>query len=137
MMSDSPDTHLFSVCIEASFEQVWDQITDPMNFPELYPAWTVEVEQVDDETFEGAGPNGDNFLIRPILDHTFGVIDFEVKTSGSVEYSRSRLFRVDEHTCQLVHLAVRWENIDDTSWETHTRGTENDLKRMKQLIEDQ
>lgn len=129
------DTHVSTVFIRASVDAVWRRITDPLEFPELYPAWTSEVEEVGEGTYLGTGPRGDEFVIRPELNREFGVVDFEVETGGAVERSRSRLFDVGETACQLVHLAVRWDGIDDGDWERHRRGTDDDLVRMKRLIE--
>ena len=128
-------TYVSNVFIEASFDTVWERITDPSNFPEIYPAWTTEVETIDEDTYRGKGPDGDEFTIRPKLNREFGIVDFDVEADGNVERSRSRLFDVDEHACELVHLAVRWEGVDDEHWERHERGTDNDLERMKRLIE--
>jgi hypothetical protein len=129
------DTYVSSVFIEASFDAIWDQITDPLNFPEIYPAWTTEVEKVDENTYHGTGPGGDEFVIRPELNRKFGIVDFTVEAGQDIEQSRSRLFDVDENTCVLVHLAVRWNEIDDEQWEIHKRGTNDDLERLKRLVE--
>ena len=101
----------------------------------MYPAWTTEVEVIDEDTYRGKGPDGDEFTIHPKLNREFGIVDFDVEADGNVERSRSHLFDVDEHACELVHLAVRWEGVDDEYWERHKRGTDNDLERMKRLIE--
>lgn len=129
------DTYGSSVFIEASFDTVWERITDPRNFPEMYPAWATEVEVINSDTFRGRGPDGDEFLIRPKLNHEFGVVDFDVEAGGNVERSRSRLFDMADNACELVHLAVRWEGVDDRDWEEPKRGTDDDLERMKRLME--
>ena len=129
------DTYVSSVFIEASFDTVWDQVTNQPNFPELYPAWTTKVEKVDDNTYHGTGPGGDEFVIRPELNQTFGIVDFTVEADQDVEQSRSRLFDVDENICIFVHLAVRWNENGDKQWEAHKHGTNDDLERMKRLFE--
>jgi hypothetical protein len=129
------DTYVSSVHIEASFDTVWDQVTDPLNFPEMYPAWTTEVEKVDENTYYGTGPGGDEFVIRPDLNQKFGIVDFTVEADQDVEQSRSRLFNVDENACVFIHLAVRWDKIADEEWETHKQGTDDDLERMKRIVE--
>lgn len=131
------DTYVSCVFIRTRFDTVWERITDPRNFPEMYPAWTSEVEVIDEGTYRGKGPDGDEFLIRPKLHHEFGIVDFDVEAGGTIERSRSRLFDVGENACELVHLAVRWEGLDDGDWERHKQGTDDDLERMRRLIEDE
>jgi len=129
------ETYVSSVFIEANFDAVWERISDPSTFPEMYPAWTADVQQIDDATYRGTGPEGDEFIIRPKLNREFGVADFDVEADGHVERSRSRLFDVTDDACQLVHVAVRWEGVDDEHWGRHKRGTDADLERMKRLVE--
>lgn len=62
-------------------------------------------------------------------------MDFDIESDGTVEQSRSRLFDVNTTACELVHVAVRWEGTTDEYWEEHKHGTDNDLKRTKQIIE--
>lgn len=128
------DTHVSSVFIAADYDTVWERITDPTNFPELYPHWTTSVKP-EEGRYRGIGSEGDEFLIEPRLDEEFGVVDFEIDAGGPIERSRSRLFDVDEHSCLLVHVAVRWEGIDDRDWQEHKRGTDEDLARMERLVE--
>ncbi|RDZ37761.1 MULTISPECIES: hypothetical protein [unclassified Haloferax] len=134
-LPDEAETYVSSVFIEADFDAVWERISDPSSFPEMYLAWTADVQQIDDATYRGTGPDGDEFVIRPSLNREFGVADFDVEADGTVERSRSRLFDVGDTACELVHLATRWEGIDDESWERHKRGTDADLERMKRLVE--
>lgn len=134
-MRTHEETHVSSVFVRADFETVWERITDPMNFPELYPAWTTDVERIGEGVYRGTEPAGDAFVIRPRLDPDYGIVDFDVEANGSVERSRPRLFDVDEGSCVLVHLAARWDGVDDRYWEEHKRGTDEDLARMKQLVE--
>lgn len=129
------DTHVSSVFIEASFDEVWERITDPLSFPELYPAWTSEVEEGDEGAYRATGPDGDEFVIRPALNREFGVADFAAETAEGVERSRSRLFDVADDACELVHLAVRWDGLDDDRWAAHKRGTDDDVERMKRVVE--
>lgn len=37
----------------------------------MYPAWTTTVEKVDENTYHGSGPGGDEFVIRPDLNREF------------------------------------------------------------------
>lgn len=129
------DTHVSSVLIATTYDLVWKRITNPTNFPELYPNWATSVERTDEGRYRGIGPEGDEFLIEPRLDEEFGVVDFEIDAGGAIERSRSRLFDVDEHSCLLIHVAVRWEGVDDHDWREQKRGIDDDLARMKRLLE--
>lgn len=135
MTTTEDDAHVSSVFVRADFDTVWGRITDPLAFPALYPAWTTDVERIDEDQYRGTGPAGDEFVIRPRLDREHGIVDFDVEASGTTERSRSRLFDVDEASCVLVHLAVRWEDVDDRYWAEHKHGTDADLERMKRLVE--
>lgn len=128
------DVHLSTVFIEEAFEEVWGLVSDPMNFPEIYPSWTSEVTH-EDGGYNARGPGGDEFVINPQLDRGHGVVDFEVEAGDAVERSRSRLFSAGKDACVLVHVAVRWEGADDDAWRRHRMATDSDLERMKEVAE--
>jgi hypothetical protein len=132
-----PDTHLSSVRFRLPFDVVWDKLTNPLEFPGLYPAWTARVEPAGSPgAYSGVGPAGDRFTIRPILSREHGVIDFEVLDErGQVERSRSRLFPLGTDGCVLVHLAERWEGADDALWAEHRRRTDRDLENARRVVE--
>ena len=44
-----------SVLIAADYRTVWERITDPTNFPELYPHWTTSVEPEEEDHYRGIG----------------------------------------------------------------------------------
>lgn len=122
--------------IDAPPAVVWQWITDPLNFPAIYPNWTANVEERTERGYAATGPAGERFRIVPKLDRAHGVVDFEViGAEGNVELSRSRLFDMKGGGCTLVHLAVRWDGVDDVGWEQHKRATDEDLANAKRLIE--
>ena len=130
------DSHVCAVFVGAAPGVVWRWVTDPLNFPTIYPNWTASVEASTDGGYAATGAAGDRFLILPQLDRRHGVIDFEVVDGdGNVELSRSRLFEMKGGGATLIHLAVRWEGVDDAAWERHRRGTEDDLANAKRVIE--
>lgn len=128
------DLHVSTVFVEAGFEEVWRLVSDPLNFPEIYPSWADEVTCGDGE-YTARGPEGDEFVIRPELDRRYGVVDYEVEVGDAVERSRSRLFSAGRNACLLVHVAVRWDGVDDDAWKRHQRDTDSDLERMKEAAE--
>ncbi|ELY57537.1 hypothetical protein [Natronolimnohabitans innermongolicus] len=128
------ETHVSKVFVAADYRTVWEYITDPMNVPECYPNWTTSVAP-EKRHYRGVGTRGDEFTMTPHLDEESGVVDFEIDAGSPVERPRSRLFAIDEHHCLLIHLAVRWEGVDDHGWQEHKRETDEDLGRMKRLVE--
>lgn len=128
------DVHVSTVFVEAGYDVVWILVSDPLNFPDIYPSWTSEVTQREGE-YAARGPGGDEFLIHPELDRGYGVVDFEMDLGGVVERSRSRLFGAGDDACVLVHVAVRWEGVDDDAWRRHREATDSDLERMKEFAE--
>ncbi|WP_227778726.1 hypothetical protein [Haladaptatus pallidirubidus] len=44
-----------SVLIAADYSTVWERITDPTNFLELYPHWTTSVEPEEEDHYRGIG----------------------------------------------------------------------------------
>ena len=130
------DIHVSAVSFEAPIEAVWQWLTDPLRFPRIYPKWTRSVELRDDGSFAAVGPAGDSFRIVPHINREHGVIDFQVvDADDNVELSRSRLLPTKGDSCTLIHLAVRWDGIDDQGWEQHKRDTDSDLAHVKQIIE--
>lgn len=72
----------------------------------------------------------------PHINREHGVIDFQVvDADGNVELSRSRLLPTAGDSFTLIHLAARWEGIDDQGWEQHKRDTDSDLAHVKQIVE--
>jgi hypothetical protein len=131
------ETHLSSVQFRLPYPMVWRWLADPLHFPRLYPNWTRHVERRG-TVYAGVGPAGDAFTIVPRLDEEQGIIDFEVAdAAGHVELSRSRLFPLKTGGCVLVHLAVRWDGVDDAAWGDHQRGTDADLENARRLLEDE
>lgn len=127
--------HVSTIYVRAPFEEVWPWVTDPLLFPTIYPLWTSEVRHASEGRYEARGPEGDQFVIVPDLDRAHGLINFDIiDMMGRVERSRSRLFEVGDH-CVLVHVAQRWEALDDEGWELHKRSTDADLERVRELIE--
>ncbi|MFC7154141.1 hypothetical protein ACFQPA_01550 [Halomarina halobia] len=132
------DTHVSSVFFAVPFDAVWPRVTDPEAFPTLYPNRASAIERTGRGAFRATGPAGDEFTVYPHLDREFGIADVEVvDETGASEFSRSRLFPVGEGACVLVHLAVRRPRLLDDEWAAHRRGTDDDLRRAKVVIEDE
>jgi hypothetical protein len=129
------DTYVSSVFIGRDFETVWQRLTDPLNFSDLYPNWITSVEQIGDDIYLATGTDGDSFTIVPHYDWQFGVVDFELVTEdGPVELASSRLIPVG-NACVLVRLVVRSHDMEASAWEAHKRGVDGDHARVKRVLE--
>ena len=78
-------THASSVFVAADFQTVRERITDPLEFPALYPIWTTDIERINEDHYRGLGPAGDEFVIRPFLDRKHGIVDFDIEAGGTTE----------------------------------------------------
>jgi len=131
-----PETHISSLFFNLPFDFVWEHLTNPMSFPEIYPNWVSHVEIAVNGEFHGVAPAGDTFIIFPQTSREYGVIDFKIiDESGNVEWSRSRIFELKTGGCIYVHLAVRWDGVDDDFWNEHKKLTDADLENAKMLLE--
>lgn len=128
------DVHVSTITFDLPYDVVWDWLSDPLRFPVIYPNWTAEVSLIKDK-YLALAPDGEKMMIKPVLDRVHGVIDFQVDATGNVELSRSRLFETGDGRCTLVHLAVRWEGLDDVQWREHRLKTDHDLEIAKHQIE--
>ncbi len=132
------NTHISSLLINVPFDFLWQQLSNPLNFPQLYPHWTSQVESKGNGEFEGVAPEGDLLTITPYISKEQGVIDFKiVAPTGNEELSRSRIFPLKTGGCMYIHLAVQWEGIDHEGWEAFKQGTDRDLENARVIIEQQ
>jgi hypothetical protein len=139
MLQQNPNnTHISALMFDVPFNTLWERLSNPLNFPELYPSWTIRVERKNDREFNGIAPEGDSFTITPYVNREQGVIDFKiVDRAGHEEWSRSRIFPLQLCSCMYVHLAVRWKGIDDEFWEVFKQGTDRDIENAKAVLERQ
>ena len=64
-MTDS--AHICTKGFGVPFADAWRILTNPNNFPNLYPNWVSVIEQIDGTTYEGTGALGDPVIITPLL----------------------------------------------------------------------
>jgi hypothetical protein len=131
-----PETHISSFFFNLSFDFLWEYLTDPLNFPEIYPNWTSQVTKAENGEFLGIAPTGDSFTIVPQTNYKYGIIDFKIIDElGKIEWSRSRVFPLKTGGCIYIHLAVRWDGVDDDVWREHQKLTDKDLEHAKTILE--
>lgn len=128
-------TYVSSVQFCLPYTVAWSQLSNPLNFPLLYPHWVQRMEP-SGSAYKGVAPSDASFTVVPHLNEDFGIIDFEIIDDiGQVELSRSRLFPLKSGGCFLVHLAVRWDGVDEAYWQEHQAATDADLENAKQILE--
>jgi hypothetical protein len=125
------DTHLTKVIIERPYNVVWKIISDPINYPQIYPFWLSKVKKVDSNSYEGKGPHG-KYKFTKIIEHDFGIVDLKL----GEESSRTRLFSLDDESTVVIHLGVRWKDMKNPlAWFFYKRGVDKDFKNAKKVIE--
>lgn len=125
------DIHLTRIIIERPYDVVWKIISNPLNYPQIYPFWLSEVKKVDPNSYEGKGPHGEYKFTRKI-EHEFGIVDLQL----GEESSRTRLFPLDEGSTVVIHLAVRWKDMNNPlNWFFYKKGVDKDFKNAKKVIE--
>jgi len=128
-------SHLISVFFGVPADLVWPWLSNPLQFPRLYPSWVKRVEWLGPAFYVAVGTTGSRFVLRPRLCQETGVIDIEIVTPGAkVEVTRGRLFPVSGG-CLFVHVASRWEGEDEASWAIRRRAVEGDLARAARELE--
>ncbi|MBW3578937.1 MAG: hypothetical protein KY462_14590 [Actinobacteria bacterium] len=132
----APDFHVSTVHYGIPFDLLWSHLSDPLQFPHLYPNWTTQVDRADEASFRGVGPGGDTFRIIQRLNRDHGVIDFEIiAEGGETEVSRSRLFPLPGRSCLYVHVATRSSRMDDAFWNDFKCATDQDVENARRLLE--
>jgi hypothetical protein len=130
--------------VTAPLDAVWAWISDPSEFPTIYPNWTSEVRKItrsDSEEYEGLTPNGVAFKLVPRLDRKRGVADFDVVVDegGSVTRVCTRIVRVEEDGqfvgWDIIRFASRREGGDDGFLQAFEVGADADLEHAKEVME--
>jgi hypothetical protein len=128
--------HLSSQFYAVPFDVLWRYLSDPLRFPLIFPGWVSSVEWHSGSTYIGTDSTGESFQIIPRLDREHGVADFDIiDAEGHIERSRMRVFALQGGGCLLVHLAERWQGVDDSLWEAHRQAIDADLIYARTIIE--
>ncbi len=137
VIPDAPAVHVSTLHFRVPFAALWAQLSDPLRFPRLYPRWTSRVERTGADAYAGVGPGRDTFSIARRAHRRDGVVDFEIAAPGAApELSRSRLFPLKTGGCVYVHVAVRWDGVDDAFWAQFKRDTDADLEQARRVLEE-
>lgn len=143
-MSDA--AHICTKGFAVPFADAWRILTNPYNFPRLYPNWVNAVEQIDANTYEGTGTLGDPVIITPVLNQAYGVADFQtINLDGKSEKLRSRIIPIGTRQTLVVQIVVRSEVMqlattfdvdEDLFWRIYVQNVNHDLGVARKFVED-
>ncbi|MBI4041202.1 MAG: hypothetical protein HY390_04980 [Deltaproteobacteria bacterium] len=125
------DTYISEVVVAKPFDVVWEWISNPLKYAEIYPNWIKSVEQRSQNIFQVQDQFGSTYDIELIANKIYGIVDLSI----GPEISRSRLYALDEHRTAIVHFSKRLKNSSLIVWFFHKLTTDKDLKHAKKIIE--
>lgn len=129
------DTHVFHITIARSYDTVWDWVSEPKHYPELYPHWVKKVTELSPGHYQVDDQFGGSYPVDLIANREFGIVDLHIHLPVGEEVSRGRIFPINDQTTVLVHLAHRWRGANPMQWFFHKLTTARDFKNTKKIIE--
>lgn len=123
--------HITKSVIRKPYDIVWSQLSNPLNYPSLYPNWVKSVKIINENRFWIDDQFGSGYEIKITLNKEFSVIDIEIGT----ELSQLRILKGVDGSTIVLHLAQKWEKIGFIGWFFHKFTTDKDFKNAKQIIE--
>jgi len=125
------DTHVTKITINKSFPKVWEYISNPLTYSQIYPFWLSEVKKIKNNFYEGKGPHGE-YKFERVIDKNFGIVDLKIGN----ELSRTRIYPLDKDSTVVIHLGVRWGIMKNPLfWFFYKRDVNKDFKNAKKIIE--
>jgi len=123
--------HVYSITIHKSYNQVWEQLSDPLNYKKLYPYWIKEISLKQDNQYEVNDQFGHTYNMILIKDINHGLIKLQIGN----ELSITQIVPLDEHNTLVTHIAKKWQGINTINWILHKRTVANDFNNAKKVIE--
>lgn len=123
--------HTTEIIINKPFEDVWNWISNPLNYETIYPHWIKTASKVDDVTFDVNDQFGKSYKIHLKAIKDSGVVDLEIAPWTS----RTRIVPLDGNSTIVVHIAKRAESEGFIQWFFHKLTTDRDFKNAKKVIE--
>lgn len=122
--------------LEANHRAIWNVVSDPMRFVEIYPSWMATVEPSGDmEFWIAASKAGEYFNIYSSFDEPTGTADFElIDELGMSTFFRTRIMSLPTGGCVVVQLASRVPGGNDEDWEARATALPADLEKLAQHI---
>lgn len=109
-MTETPNHHVTKISIEKPYAEVWAWVSQPMNFPKLYPNWVKDITELSENNYEVTMPEGYKHTMESKINKETGSIDFDVNPG---EVSRSRLIPLSENETLYIHIAVKGDQPDE------------------------
>lgn len=126
------DIHITKIIIKKPYKTVWKWLSNPMTYSEIYPNWVSKIENIGDNYFQLKGTHNEDYKIQKITDENKGIIDLKI----GKELSRTRLFLIDKDDTLVIHIGVRWEDMNNPIlWFFYKRSVDKDFKNAKKIIE--
>jgi|SRR3989338_1329827 len=128
------DFHVTKVVINKPFNIVWEWVTNPLKFPEIYPNWVKEIKKTGENTYFVTTPSGWAHSMTTKFDIKTGTIDFDIDPGES---SRSRIFAIGSGAVVHIHMAVKHPQVPSEIWEDLKNAVDQDYLNAKKVIEKQ
>ena len=91
---------------------VWERLSDPLNYPVIYPNWVKTAAYSHDNVFRIEDQFGGVYNIELLKNKEFGAIDLRIGD----ELSQTRVFPAGADRAVVVHLAKRWRGCGYFVW---------------------
>lgn len=138
LVRTSRDTYITKVVINKPYEYVWSKISDPLNYPSLYPGWIKKVELVSSDHYRIRFPHMDEaFSMKRLINKDAGLIDLHIFLPGKEEpeVSVGRIISIGQNRTAVVHLGVKWKEFNPVYWLIYTFIIDSDFKNAAKVIE--
>lgn len=128
------DIHITKIVVRKPYDKVWAWISNPMNYPRIYPFWIAKIKEIEADSYEAEGSRGHIYKFSRVIEKKFGVVDLKI----GEELSRTRLFPLNENNTVIIHLGVRWKQMKNPLfWFFYKRSVDKDFKNTKKIIENE
>lgn len=123
------DIHSLVIC--KSYDLVWQSLSDPLQYKELYPFWVKDISLQKFNAYQVEDQFGHSYSMTFVGNKDNGVIDLRIGN----EISSLRIFQIGQNSTLLVHVAKRWQGISLIGWICHKITVRKDFKNAKKVIE--
>lgn len=124
--------HVYSISIHKNVKNVWDHLSDPLQYSELYPHWVKEMSLKDNNQFQVHDQFGHTYAMSIDKNIDEGIIKLRIGNELSTTY----IVNLDQHNTLVTHVAKKWQGINTIGWILHQRTVAKDFKNAKKVIED-
>ena len=126
-------THIETVVVDKSYDEVWEVLSNPLLYNDLYPHWIKAIEKTGQNTYQYTMPHVDNVVTEMTVtaNKKFGIIDLYIEG----ETSQARLVPIGDEKTAYVHVGYRWPGFNLFMWLMYKWGIHQDFKNTKSYIE--